>query len=143
MSKGKKFDNGKADLSLVPLSALEVEAQGFSFGAEKYGRWNYTKGLEASRLIAAAMRHIAAWNQGEDRDPESGVSHLGHARCNLAMLLECLRMGTLIDDRNRQVPEAELQILVGRINDMFPEGTPQKKPAENFWAIPNPLDYAK
>lgn len=94
-----KFDTGKADLSLIPLVAMIEEAKGFMLGEKKYGRYNYCKGLEVSRLIGAAMRHILAYQQGENLDPESGASHLGHARCCLAMLLECERLGTLKDDR--------------------------------------------
>lgn len=105
---GKKNDMGKPDLSLVPLSALEEEAKGFMLGEKKYGRYNYMAGLEASRLIGAALRHIHAWNTGEDLDPESGASHLGHARCCLAMVLECQRLGTLKD--NRYQKEGDLSI---------------------------------
>lgn len=96
---GKKYDSGKADLSLIPLSAQIEEARGFMLGAEKYGRDNYKAGMESHRLVAAALRHILAWEQGEDLDPESGASHLGHARCCLAMLLETSRLGTLKDTR--------------------------------------------
>ena len=33
------------------------------------------------------MRHMAAWQAGEDLDPESGRNHLGHAMCNLLQML--------------------------------------------------------
>lgn len=108
VSQGKKFDTGKPDLSLIPLSALKEEAKGFMLGEQKYGRYNYTKGMEASRLVAAALRHIHAWMDGHDIDPESGASHLGHARCCLAMLLHTQELGTLIDNRFKEtthVPE--------------------------------------
>lgn len=117
---GKKFDNGKPDLSLIPLSALTEEAKGFMLGADKYGRYNYTEGLEASRLIAAALRHVHAWNQGEDLDPESGASHLGHARCCLAMILECSRVGTLKDDRYK---DKEIEHVSEPIVTRMPDGT--------------------
>ena len=97
--KGIKHDSGKPDLSLIPYSALIEAAKGFMLGAQKYGRYNYTEGLEASRLVAAALRHLAAWNQGEDTDPESGASHLGHVICCAAMIIECQRLHTLSDDR--------------------------------------------
>ncbi len=96
---GTKNDQGKPDLSLIPLSALEEEAKGFMLGAQKYGRHNYKKGMESHRLVAAALRHIQAWEQSEDNDPESGASHLGHARCCLAMLIELKRLGRLTDTR--------------------------------------------
>lgn len=58
-----------------------------AFGADKYGRNNWRKGLHYSRLIDAAMRHILAFADGEDSDPETGLSHAAHARCCLGMLL--------------------------------------------------------
>lgn len=101
MTEGRKNDKGKPDLSLVPLVALVEEARGFMLGEQKYGRYNYLRGMESSRLVAAALRHILAWECGEDTDPESGASHLGHARCCLAMLLHTQQLGTLKDTRFR------------------------------------------
>ncbi len=97
--QGTKFDEGKPDLSLIPMAALKEEAIGFMLGTRKYGRYQYASGLEASRLVGAALRHIHAWMEGEEVDPESGASHLGHARCCLAMLLHCQQLGTLKDNR--------------------------------------------
>lgn len=100
-----KFDAGKIDLSLVPLSALEAMSRGFMLGQKKYGRWNYLQGLEASRLFAAAGRHLWKWywlRQELDDDPiaaEFGCTHLGNALCCIAMAIECLRQGVLRDDR--------------------------------------------
>jgi hypothetical protein len=102
---GKKYDAGKPDLSLIPLEALAEEARGFMLGEKKYGRYNYTGGMEASRLVAAALRHITQWMGGEDNDPESGASHLGHARCCLAMLIHTQQLGTLKDNRFKKEKE--------------------------------------
>lgn len=82
-------------------------------GEEKYGRWNYQQGMEAGRLVAATLRHVLDWYWSADTDEESGHSHLGHARANLAMLLEQQRLGTLIDDR----PERETADIIW---DKFP-----------------------
>lgn len=103
---GTKNDAGKVDLSLVPLEALKQEALGFMLGASKYGRHNFRKGMEASRLVSAAQRHLLAWFNGERLDPdpkaqELGLetTHLGNARCCLAMLITLEESGALIDDR--------------------------------------------
>jgi hypothetical protein len=96
---GTKHDTGKADLSLVPLVAIETEARALMFGEKKYGRYNYTQGFEVSRLVAACLRHVLAYQDGENADPESGLSHLGHARACLSMLLHCEQLGTLRDNR--------------------------------------------
>lgn len=96
---GTKHDDGKVDLTLVPLIALESEARALMFGEKKYGRYNYTAGFESSRLTAAALRHLYAYVNGVDVDPESGLLHLGHARACLAMHLHCEQLGTLRDNR--------------------------------------------
>lgn len=96
---GTKHDNGKADLSIVPLVGLEAESRALMFGEKKYGRYNYTQGFEASRLVAACLRHVLAWQDGQNTDPESGLHHLGHARACLSMILHCEQLGTLTDNR--------------------------------------------
>ena len=98
--EGAKHDNGKPDLSLVPYIAISTEALALGFGEKKYGRYNYTNGFEVSRLTAAALRHLFAYNGGETYDPESGLHHIGHARATLAMLLHCEQLGTLRDNRH-------------------------------------------
>lgn len=95
----KHFDEGKADLSLIPSVAEEAMARAMMYGTNKYGRYNYCSGHEAGKLIASAKRHLAAWYNGEENDKESGVSHLGHAMCNIAMLLRQIELGTMKDDR--------------------------------------------
>jgi hypothetical protein len=101
-TSGTKHDAGKPDLSLLPRAALEEMAKAFMYGEQKYGRHNFKAGFKSHRLIAAAMRHILAWNEGEDLDPESGHSHLGHALATLAMILECDRLKTLEDTRYKK-----------------------------------------
>ena len=96
---GTKHDSGKPDLSLVPRVALEEIAKALMHGEKKYGRYNYLKGFDSNRLIAATLRHVYAWNSGEDNDPESGLSHVAHALAGLSMLLDCQRVGTLTDGR--------------------------------------------
>lgn len=70
---GLKFDAGKPDLSLVPYTAMVETARGFMLGERKYGRFNYLKGMEASRLVAAALRHISQWNSGEEHEDRKSV----------------------------------------------------------------------
>ncbi len=96
---GTKYDSGKPDLSLLPTSSLEAMARALMYGEQKYNRNNFKAGFNSNRLIAACLRHVNAWNDGEDLDPESGVDHLGHALACLAMLTECRKLGTLVDGR--------------------------------------------
>lgn len=96
---GTKHDKSKAPMSLIPQSALYEVAEVFGFGAKKYGPHNWRGGLEWSRLSDALLRHVNAWIDGEELDPESGKSHLAHAACNLLMLLESQQKQLGEDDR--------------------------------------------
>lgn len=98
-SEAVKFDAGKSPLGLISRTALEEEAKVLAFGAGKYGTHNWRSGMDFSRLADAALRHVYAFVDGEDFDSETGLSHLAHARCCLAFLLEYQgkRIGT--DDR--------------------------------------------
>lgn len=85
---GRKFDSDKPDYTLVPWDALEEIVKVLDFGAKKYERDNWQHVDNASnRYLAAAFRHLAAVNQGEQMDPESGLSHLAHAGCCVLFLL--------------------------------------------------------
>lgn len=94
-----KNDQGKPDLSLMPLVAEEAAARAFMVGEKKYGRYNYYKGHKASQLIAALSRHAKAFMEGEENDPKDGQPHLGSVIACAAMLLQQQKLGTLIDDR--------------------------------------------
>src|SRR5690242_5680247 len=71
---------------LIPKIATDLAARVYAFGAHKYADHNWRKGYEWSKSYAAAMRHLTAWWDGEDVDPESGLSHLGHAMFHLNSL---------------------------------------------------------
>lgn len=98
-TKGIKHDQSKAKLDLIPMEALIGLGNVLTFGAEKYKRANWANGIEYSRLISAALRHITAFNAGEDIDPESGLPHIDHALCNLAFLAWMRVHRTDMDDR--------------------------------------------
>ena len=88
-SKGRKDDAGKLRYDLVPVRAEEELVRVLTFGAQKYGAWNWIDVPNSeSRYLAAARRHIAAWQRGETRDDESGAHSLAHAACCLMFLLE-------------------------------------------------------
>ena len=69
-------------------------------GARKYGPFNWrTSPVRATVYIAAAKRRLAQWLDGQNDDPESGVSHLAHARACLGILLDAQSLGKVVDDR--------------------------------------------
>lgn len=99
MSKAKKYDQGKPSISLIPKSALWGMAQAFTYGANKYGKWNYKEGMEYTRLADAAYRHLSQFMDGEDIDQESGNNHLYHALASIAMLVDAYENNKDMDDR--------------------------------------------
>lgn len=110
--RAKTYDDGKPPLAMLPLKALREVALVQLYGAEKYGEFfNYRKGMEVGRNASCAMRHIAAYMDGEDLDPESRRNHIAHAACRLLFILENLAEGTAIDDRYSGDGKSELQRL--------------------------------
>jgi len=90
----------KAPMWLLPPFALEEAAWVHGLGSAKYGPWNWVKTkVCASTYISAIMRHLMAWHQKQDNDPESGRSHLAHivACCNI--LMDAQHKKCLDDDR--------------------------------------------
>ena len=97
---GAKADGGKDPWDLLPWEAVRGVVQILAFGANKYGRRNWEKGIAYGRVYAAAQRHLTAWWQGEDTDAETGFSHLAHASCcTLFLLAFVLRGRGELDDR--------------------------------------------
>jgi hypothetical protein len=104
-----RFGMAKPPLSLIPGIALVHMAEGFRDGAAKYGPANWRKDpVSTSTYLNAAYRHIAAWQDGEECDPVSGVHHLGHAADCLAIIMDAQACDTLLDDRPPAAPTGAL-----------------------------------
>lgn len=85
---GRKDDSGKLRYGLVPVISLKEIVKVLTFGCVKYEENSWQNVPNAvSRYKDALIRHIEAWRDGEDYDPESGIHHLGHAGCNILFLL--------------------------------------------------------
>ncbi len=97
---GNKNDEGKPRLELIPREFLHGLGEVLRFGANKYADDNWRGGIVYRRLIGATLRHVTAFADGEDNDPESGLSHLHHAGCCLAFLSHFVATGREdLDDR--------------------------------------------
>jgi hypothetical protein len=100
LNKAKTDDSGKPPLATLPWKALRKVSRVQAYGHKKYGDfYNYKKGMEVTRQLGCAVRHIADYLDGIDLDKESGESHLAHAACRLLFALENIEDGTLKDDR--------------------------------------------
>lgn len=84
------------------VSALVMKEVGVAMleGARKYGRHNYrVSGVRGSVYYDAARRHIDNWWEGQDIDPDSGLSHVTKAIASLVVLRDAMIQGKLVDDR--------------------------------------------
>jgi|GEM_PF-1056472 len=114
----------KAPMSTVPMGVVFEIGLAMIEGGRKYGRHNYrVAGVLASVYYDAAMRHLASWWEGEDIDPDSGLSHVTKALSSLTVLRDAMMNAKLTDDRPPRLPEgwlAERNAEAGRIIDKHP-----------------------
>lgn len=99
MSGGIKYDQAKPPMALLDPPFLEGVAKVLGFGAQKYAAHNWRGGIEYSRLISAAYRHLGAINSGEDIDPESQLPHAYHLGCCIMFLQSMIDNRKDLDDR--------------------------------------------
>lgn len=89
----------KPAMSTVPCAPLFELGAAMTEGT-KYGRHNYRViGVRASVYYDAAMRHLMAWWEGEDNDPDSGLPHVTKAMACLLILRDAHINDKLHDDR--------------------------------------------
>lgn len=94
------YGEAKPKMSDTPTVGIREMGKVFTGGAEKYGRFNWRDHSVSSTVYYdAAQRHLMAWFDGEDIDPESGISHLAHVMACCNILLDAGRCGKLNDNR--------------------------------------------
>jgi hypothetical protein len=110
----------------VPLTVLAEIGVAMMEGARKYGRHNYRiAGVRASVYIDAAIGHLAQYWEGEDIDPDSGLSHVTKAIASLVVLRDAMIEEKLVDDRppraNLDKVRKELQKVIDDMFTKYPE----------------------
>ena len=83
---GLKYDHGKLRYDLLPFRSLDLIVEILGHGARKYGEYNW-EGVSSERYIAACLRHVSKYVQGEVIDGDSGLHHLAHAACSLLFII--------------------------------------------------------
>lgn len=102
-NKAKTDDANKPPLAMLPWKALRKVSAVQVYGFKKYGDYyNYKKGMEVSRQLNCAIRHIADYMDGITLDKESGESHLAHAATRILFALENIEDCTATDDRYKK-----------------------------------------
>jgi hypothetical protein len=90
----------KVALSQFPPVAVAYGSLAMLNGMLKYGQANWrAAGIRASVYLDAAERHLKAWRDGEEFDPEDGVPNLGAVLACVAIVLDARAAGKLNDDR--------------------------------------------
>ena len=118
----------KVPLHVVSLPVVLEMSLGMLEGGCKYGPHNYrVAGVRASVYFDAAMRHLFAWWEGEDIDPDSGINHVGKAMSCLSVLRDAMMNDKWNDDRP---PKMKNQDWVREMN---------KKAEEIINRFPNPV----
>ena len=118
----------KAPLSTLPFRVLWRVALAMLEGMCKYGRHNYRiAGVRASVYFDGLQRHIGAWWEGEDIDPDSGFNHIDKAIADLMVLRDSMLQGNWVDDRPPSAEEdfAKLHSEAARIVDQHKDKRPR------------------
>lgn len=98
---GIKFDEGKLQWHLLPLKYLRGTVRVLMHGAKKYAAHNWRKGMPWSQTYNALQRHLDAFHDLEDLDPDTKLHHLDHALCELLFLRAHVEDFPQHDDRFR------------------------------------------
>lgn len=96
---GIRDNQGKLRWSLVSWKALVPMVRVLMFGEDKYSAHNWKKGLNYTEVCESLYRHLNAFIEGEDDDPESKISHVGHILCNAMFLSYMFLFRKDLDDR--------------------------------------------
>lgn len=129
----------KAPLSLVPLAAIEEEALALAEGLLKYGLSNWRwAGVRTSVYLDAALRHLFKFRDGQDRDPETLVHHLGNVRACCGIILDAIQAGSLTDDRPVRNLGAidhlneNSEIVMANLRELFKDCDPEHRTIGHF-----------
>jgi ribosomal protein L32 len=80
-----KEKEGKLRYDLLPPEVIEEVVKILTFGATKYGDYNWLEN-KSDDHYAALMRHLQKWRMGTVKDKESGHKHIAHVICNAIFL---------------------------------------------------------
>lgn len=111
---------------VLPRWVMLLVGRVMQIGAAKYGAFNYRESnVWAMTYVDAIERHMQLWQDGEDDDPETGVSHLAHVIAGCAILLDTQANGRLGDDRQKTGQVRKAMELLEGLQETHPLPAPQ------------------
>jgi hypothetical protein len=123
-----KVGQSKPQLHLIPPVANLYEAKVMKSGADKYGPFNWRQDkIATSTYISAIHRHLAAFQDGETYDTDSGMPHMAHIRANTGIVLDAMEQGMAIDDRSTGMAG---EVVLGLTRKEVVEDYQEKKTTE-------------
>jgi hypothetical protein len=127
----------KTPMSFVPAPVMAELGLAMLEGGLKYGRHNYRAvGVRASVYYDAVMRHMLAFWEGEDTDPDSNVCHLTKAIASLVVLRDSMMRGNWVDDRppaSKPGWLSEMNEQAKALVDKYPEPKPPTTQVDWVW----------
>ena len=135
----------------VPTRVLWEVGVAMLEGALKYGRHNYrVAGVRASVYVDAAKGHLDQWCEGEDLDPDTGLSHITKAIASLVVLRDGMLEGNFQDDRppKHQSLNTHREFLQERVDwllDKYPDPVAPftQKGTDSQWSATEILEMHK
>src|ERR1700690_1821811 len=100
-NKALRYNEGKLDWTLLDFDALEAMVRVQTFGARKYERDNWKRGMSNETILGCLMRHATALMKGELLDPETKESHAAHVAVNAMYFLHynpAPKKNVMVDD---------------------------------------------
>ncbi len=104
---GVKDNKSKSRVDLIPSKPLIGVGHVLAFGARKYKPNNWRLGLKWSETLGSAQRHLLAFADGQDIDPETNLPHIDQALAQVLFQSEYYHTKTGIDDRWSSMSDEE------------------------------------
>ena len=118
----------KPPIANVPLSVMSEVGMAMAEGQWKYGGYNWRViGVRASVYWDATFRHMKAWWEGEDIDPDCQLNHVVKAISALTILRDAMIQDNWTDDRpprSKQTAKAvsdQYKQMLERLKSLQPE----------------------
>ncbi len=128
----------KAPISVVPTPFIHALGLAMLEGSLKYGRHNYrSAGIRYGVYYDAMMRHMNAWWEGEDIDPDSGLPHPVKAAACCAILFDAILRQNGNDDRPPKSPEGWMADMNKKTEELLEQ---YPNPVEAFREVPPPAE---